>query len=124
MVTRREINLLRQTDTEFEMAFQEAMDEASDVLEAEAWRRALEGVAQPVMKDGKAVVNPDTGQALMVRRYSDALLVMLLRGNKPGKFAVRTMVSSREDAAQIIREMAADYDPPRRETKPERQRGS
>lgn len=122
MITRREINLLRQTNAEFEMAFQEAMDEAADLLEAEVWRRALEGVPVPVMKAGKPVLHPTTGKAITVRRYSDALLVLLLRGSKPGKFASRPTASAREDPAQIIREMASDHDPPRQDAKPEWQR--
>ena len=121
-MTRREINLLREADAEFALAFQDAMDEAADMLEAEAWRRALEGVAEPVVKAGKPVFDPHTGEAITVRRYSDALLMLLLRGSKPGKFMSRPAASGRDDAAQIIKEIAADYDPPRREAKPERQR--
>ncbi len=118
-ITRREVNHLRQANAEFELAFHEAMDEAADLLEAEAWRRALEGVAEPVMKGGKPVLDSSTGEAIMVLRRSDALLVMLLRGSKPGKFALRPTLSAREDPAQIIREMASDRDPPRRDAKPE-----
>ena len=123
-MTRREINLLREEDPDFAMAFQDAMDEAADMLEAEAWRRALEGVAEPVVKAGKPVFDPTTGEAITVRRYSDALLMLLLRGSKPGKFMSRPAASGRDDAAQIIKEIAADYDPPRREAKSERQRRS
>jgi hypothetical protein len=122
MVTRREVNTLLETKPDFALAFQEAMDEAADLLEAEAWRRALEGVAEPIVKAGKPVVDPSTGQAITVRRYSDALLMLLLRGSKPRKFAPRAVASGRDDVTQIIREIAADDDPPRRETKPERQR--
>jgi len=100
------------------------MDEAADMLEAEAWRRALEGVAQPVVKAGVPVIDPDTGKAMMIRRYSDALLMLLLRGSKPEKFAARTAAPGRDDAAHIIREMAADHDPPRREPKSERTKRS
>lgn len=118
---RREVNLLRQNDDDFAAAYHEAMDEAADLLEAEAWRRALEGVAEPIVKAGKPVFCPTTGEAIMVRRYSDSLLMLLLRGSKPGKYSTRPAVSDREDAAQIIKEIAADDDPPRRRTKPERQ---
>lgn len=114
--------MLLDTKPDFARAFQEAIDEAADMLEAEAWRRALEGVAEPVVKAGKPVVDPSTGEAITVRRYSDALLMLLLPGSKPGKFAARAAASGREDVAQIIREIAADDDPPRREAKPERQR--
>ena len=122
MVPRRQVNSMRQTDPEFAFAFQEAMDEAADMLEAEAWRRALEGVAEPFVRSGKPVFDPTTGEAITVRRYSDALLMLLLRGSKPGKYATRPAMFARDDSAQIIKEIAADDDPPRRKTKPDRQR--
>ena len=122
-MTRRDINALKSNDSEFALAFEDAMDEAADMLEAEAWRRALEGVAEPVVKGGKPVCDPTTGEAMMIRRYSDALLMLLLRGSKPGKFSARpTLSSGREDVAQIIKEIATDDDPPRLATRPERQR--
>ena len=122
MVPRRQVNVMRQTDPEFAFAFQEAMDEAADMLEAEAWRRALEGVAEPFIRSGKPVFDPTTGEAITVRRYSDALLMLLLRGSKPAKYAARPAMFARDDTAQIIKEIAADDDPPRRKTKPDRQR--
>ena len=121
-MTRREVNILKDTSPEFATAFQEAMDEAADMLEAEAWRRALEGVAEPVVKGGKPVCDPSTGETIMVRRYSDALLMLLLRGSRPGKFSARPAPHSvREDVAQIIKEIVTDDDPPRHGSRPERQ---
>ena len=118
-MTRRQINSMRQKDAAFEVAFQDALDEAADMLEAEAWRRALEGVEQPVVKSGKAVVDPATGETITVRRYSDVLLMLLLRGSKPGKFASRQAAAGRDDRVQVIKEIATDDDPPRRGTRPE-----
>ena len=113
-LTRREVAALRARDHAFSLALDEAMDDAADMLEAEAWRRALEGVAAPVVKGGKLVFDPTTGEALMVRRYSDSLLMLLLRGTKPGKFSARPKAGSEhEDMAKIIEEIAADDDPPR-----------
>ena len=120
-MTRREVDVLRETDAAFALSFQHALDEAADLLEAEAWRRALEGISQPIMKAGKPVIDPDTGQAVMVRRYSDALLMLLLRGSRPGKFGPRASVAARENVGQIIREIAADDDPPRRQATPYRE---
>ena len=119
-LTRREVNLLRREDSEFALAFQDAMDEATDVLEAEAWRRALEGVAEPLVRGGKPVCDPRTGETMMIRRYSDSLLMLLLRASKPSKFSPRLEVASRRaDTTEIIREIATDHDPPRRATRPE-----
>ena len=55
-------------------------------LEKEAWRRAVDGMPEPVVNEGK-VVRDDAGQPLSVKRYSDALLIELLRASRGGKFA-------------------------------------
>ena len=114
-LTRRTINRTRENDPVFARDYDEAMEEAADLLEAEAWRRALEGVAQPLIKAGQPVLDAD-GIAITVRRYSDPLLVMLLRGCKPEKFQRRIGPSViTPDANAEIREIAADDDPPCRE---------
>ena len=115
-LTRRTINRMRENDPVFARDYDEAMEEATDLLEAEAWRRALEGVAQPLLKAGQPVLDAN-GDAITVRRYSDPLLVMLLRGCKPEKFQRRigpSVIAS--DPGAGIREIAADDDPPRRES--------
>lgn len=58
--------------------FLEAQEEANDMLEAEALRRATRGTDKPVFHKGK--------QCGTVREYSDQLLVVLLKANRPGKF--------------------------------------
>jgi hypothetical protein len=45
----------------------------ADALEAEAWRRAVDGVPEPLVSGGKVVRNDD-GQPLAIRRYSDSLI--------------------------------------------------
>jgi len=113
-LSRRRVGRLREEDAEFAAAYDEALDDAADRLEEEAWRRALEGVPQPVMRGGQVVLDPDTGKAMTVRRYSDALLVMLLRGNKPDKFLRRAALPATvADQDNILREIAADDDPSR-----------
>lgn len=59
-------------------AVAEAIAEAVDALEAEARRRAVEGVARPVYYAGQ-----ECGE---VRHYSDALLLALLRACRPERF--------------------------------------
>ena len=58
-----------------------AMDHAVDLLEAEARRRGMVGVDEPVFQGGK--------QVGVKRRYSDGLLSMLLKANRPEKFGDR-----------------------------------
>lgn len=59
-------------DEQFRKAFEEANDALVDELEAEAIRRAKDGVKKPIFKDGRVV-----GYEVV---YSDRLLEMLLRG--------------------------------------------
>lgn len=59
-------------DDEFRLAFEKANEALCDELEAEAHRRAVQGVKKPVYKDGRVV-----GYEIV---YSDRLLEMLLRG--------------------------------------------
>lgn len=72
----------REQDDAFDEAVREAEFEAADALEAEARRRALEGVAKGVYYKGK-LVDIET-------IYSDTLILALLKANKPDKFADRT----------------------------------
>ena len=58
-------------------AFVAAQDEAVQVLEDEAVRRAYEGVEKPVTV---------AGQREFVREYSDTLLIFLLKGARPQKY--------------------------------------
>ena len=111
-LTRRAINRMRENDPVFARDYDEAMEEATDLLEAEAWRRALEGVAQPLIKAGQPVFDAN-GEPVVVRRYSDPLLVMLLRGCKPEKFQRRIGPQViGPDLNAGIREIEADDDPP------------
>src|SRR5437667_12509832 len=76
---------LRQNDPAFRQAWDDAEQIAADRLEAEAWRRAVEGFDEPVVSAGKLVRDED-GNPVMVRRYSDTLLLALLRAHRPAKF--------------------------------------
>ena len=75
-------NVLRQyyhDDPEFAAAWDAALQTAvDDVLEPEAWRRAVEGVEEDVYYQGESV-----GKKL---NYSDGLLMFLLKGNRPEKY--------------------------------------
>jgi hypothetical protein len=82
---------LRKHDEEFAAAWADAVETATDALEAEARRRAVEGYEEYVTcKDG-LVLGPD-GQPVMQRRYSDSLMALLLRAHRPDKFRDRASV--------------------------------
>ena len=80
---------LRKTDQAFAAAWDEAEQIAADKLEAETWRRAVEGVEEPLVSGGK-LVRDDNGQPIAIRRYSDQLLIALLRAHRPEKFRERS----------------------------------
>lgn len=63
-------------------AFEAAHEIACDQLEYEARRRAVEGVQEPVYHRGKVVG--------YVNKYSDALLMFLLKAERRNKFAPKS----------------------------------
>ncbi len=71
-------------DPEYARAADSAMETAADVLEEEARRRAHDGVDEPVFYQGEVCGT--------VRKYSDTLLIFLLKGAKPDKYRERTSV--------------------------------
>lgn len=75
----------RETDPDFAKGWTLSLEEATDALEAEARRRALEGCAEPLTYQGKLICDAK-GQPVIRRRYSDGLLRMLLRAHRPARF--------------------------------------
>ncbi len=69
-------------DEAFRSAEAMAKEMAADRLEEEAWRRAVEGVEEPV-----GFYKGEPGA--YVRRYSDTLLIFLLKGLRPEKYRER-----------------------------------
>lgn len=68
----------RKTNEEFARRWDEAWDQGTDKLEAEAQRRAVEGVLKPVFQGGEEVG--------LIREYSDSLLVFLLKSRRPQRY--------------------------------------
>jgi hypothetical protein len=90
-------------DPDYAAAFEIAW-QRGDVLEAEAVRRAHEGVTKPIFHGGKRAIdvvqNPDgsikrdasgkpIGIPAAVREYSDTLLIFMLKGRNPAVFSDR-----------------------------------
>jgi hypothetical protein len=61
-------------DPDYAVAFAEADEEATETLEAEAWRRAEHGVTKPIVSKGAVVC--------YVQQYSD-MLMLALAGSWP-----------------------------------------
>jgi hypothetical protein len=94
----------RSADPAFAAAYDDAVEEAADLLEQECRRRAVEGFDKPVFQGGK--------QVGIERVYSDMLLAFLIRGRRPetfgGNFArtpakVVTIVGGLPDGAEATR---------------------
>lgn len=81
----------RERDEQFAREWDEAMDRAIDTLEAEAWRRARDGVPEFVTT-GKGLVMDKEGKPIMQNRYSDTLLITLLKAHRPERFRDRSSV--------------------------------
>ena len=90
-ITRARVYQVRKEDPEFAAAWEEAEEQAADALEAEAWRRAVDGVPEPLVSGGK-IVRDDDGQPIAIRRYSDALMLALLKARRPERFKDRAVV--------------------------------
>lgn len=65
-------------DEAFKALYDEAKEDALDLLEDEAVRRARVGWLEPVYQGGEKV-----GE---IRKYSDTLLITALKAGRPGKF--------------------------------------
>jgi hypothetical protein len=70
-----------QTDPDYKQKFYEAHEEACDLLEAEATRRAVQGIEEPIYYQGV-----ECGK---IKKYSDTLLIFLLKAARPEKFKDR-----------------------------------
>lgn len=69
----------RDEDPEFKAAWDEAVEQNIDDLEACAYRRAIEGWLEPVYFQGKAVG--------AVRKFSNALTIFMLKKLRPKIYA-------------------------------------
>ena len=109
--SRTRVYELRKADQEFAGAWEDAEEIAADRLEEEARRRAVKGVEEPLVSAGK-LVRDENGQPITVTRYSDNLLLALLKAHRPPRcerpmrFQLKPLRSA-ADAAAAIASMAA-----------------
>jgi Bacteriophage Sf6, terminase small subunit-like len=69
----------READPELAAAWDNALEAGTDLLEDEALRRAKDGVDEPRFYEGEVCGH--------VRKYSDTLLIFLLKARRPWKYA-------------------------------------
>lgn len=102
---RRSVYRMRAQNPEFAQAWDNALDEATDHLAHEAMRRALTGVEEVRYFKGEPIGT--------VRKYSDQLLMFLLRAYRPTVFAQKKKEPTPHDNAvldnarqELIKKMA------------------
>lgn len=88
LVSRPQVYTQRKGDPEFAKALEEARELGVEALEDECRRRAYDGVDEPVIWQGKRALD-DNGVPMSIKKYSDTLLMFLLKGAKPGKYRER-----------------------------------
>lgn len=71
----------REAEPDFAARWKEAEEEAADRLEAEAWRRAVDGIDKPIVYQGEITDSH--------KEYSDRMLEILLKGHRPEKYVDR-----------------------------------
>lgn len=95
---RRTVYEWRDADETFAKAWDEAVEFGTDELEEEARRRAFAGVDEPVFYQGE--------ECGTIRKYSDTLLIFLLKGRKPDKYRERVTIDVKQLDTDIERELA------------------
>ena len=99
-ISRSRVYDIRKEDAEFAAAWDNAIEEGADALELEARRRALEGVKEPVFYKGEVCGH--------VLRYSDTLLMFLLKAHRPEKYRERYEATI-DDTRELTVADANDY---------------
>lgn len=86
---------LRRADPGFAAEWLDALEIGIDALEDEAMRRALEGGEEPVFYQGKIVGR--------VRKYSDTLLMFMLKSSRPERYRDRVGVEVADDVRALLK---------------------
>lgn len=107
----------KRNDPEFKQAWAEALSSAADLMEAEARRRAVDGVNEPVVYQGQLcgqwvnaegeTVNEQTPGAklipITIRKYSDTLLIFLMKAARPKKYRDNAKIVVQSNHGGVVR---------------------
>lgn len=88
-------------DADYAEEFDKATADAADYLEAEARRRAAEGVKKLKFYKGEPIIDPETKEPYFEHEYSDVLLIFLLKGALPEKYRERASVKMEGDGERV-----------------------
>jgi len=101
-VNRDTVYTHKEKDPKFAEAFASALENACDVMEAEAFRRAVHGVKKTkgIYYQGEKIATETTTE------HSDFLLAFLLKAHRPAKFRERYEISGPEGGPLTFAEIA------------------
>ena len=71
-----------ESDPDFEADLKDAEEAWMDQVEKSAVQRAKDGFLEVVVSKGEVVMDPRTGDPLMQRRFSDGLMMFVLKGRR------------------------------------------
>lgn len=117
-INRSTVSRAREADEDFAKAWDEAMEQGIDKAEQEAFRRAVVGFEEPVIDKGRLAYRYERYEAedgtehyrpvldehgqpvpLTVRKHSDALLALYLKGRRKSVYAERKELTGADGAA-------------------------
>lgn len=78
----------RNSDSEFDELCLECEEDYADFVDAKLHSRAIEGVQEPLVYQGKIMRDKDDN-AVMVTRHSDRLMELVAKAEKPDKYRER-----------------------------------
>lgn len=87
-VGRQHAYVWRDRHPDFAAEWDAAIDEAKDLMEAEAWRRAMQGVTR---EKPHYYLGEEVGREI-IREYSDTMLIFLLKAARPDKYRDRLRI--------------------------------
>ena len=93
-VDRRFWYRVKETDQEFAGAWDDAVEQAVDLMLEEARRRALKGIEEPVFYQGNVCGH--------IQRYSDVLLMFLVKAHRPEYATERRKVDMNTDGLKEL----------------------
>lgn len=77
-ISRSTVYLERQRNEDFALAWHDIEEATTERMEREAFRRGVEGVEEPVFQRGE--------QVGAIRKFSDTLLIFMLKSRRPEKY--------------------------------------
>ena len=98
-IARQSLYDWRLADPVFAKQWDDAVEFGTDQLEQEARRRAYQGVDEPVFYQGE--------ECGAVRKYSDTLLIFLLKGRRPDKYRERVQIDVNQLDSEIEQRLAS-----------------